>query len=74
MAHTLLFDMIRYFQDDAKRMNHAMKVYSFAFTICCSENISGVKREIIEYATILHDIGIHEAEKDITQQPAPIRK
>ena len=55
--------MIRYFQGDAKRINHALKVYSFAHTICCSENVNGMKREIIEFAAILHDIGIHEAEK-----------
>lgn len=63
MTHTILFDMIRYFGDDAKRINHAMKVYSFAHTICCSENIQGIKRDIIELAAILHDIGIQEAEK-----------
>lgn len=63
MTHTILFDMIRYFQDDAKRINHAMKVYSFAHTICCSEHIQGIKQDIIEFAAILHDIGIKEAEK-----------
>ncbi|MDY0092495.1 MAG: HD domain-containing protein [Candidatus Vecturithrix sp.] len=63
MIPTILFDMIRYFRDDAKRINHAMKVYSFAHTICCSENIHGIKQDIIELAAILHDIGIKEAEK-----------
>jgi HD superfamily phosphodiesterase len=63
MTQTVLLDMIRYFQHDAKRINHAMKVYSFAQTICCAEHIEDIQREIVELAAILHDIGIHEAEK-----------
>ena len=63
MTHTILLDMIRYFQGDAKRINHALKVYGFAHTICRSENVNGTRQDVIELAAILHDIGIHEAEK-----------
>lgn len=60
---TVLTDMILYFGDDAKRINHALKVYGFAKAICESEDVSGNEREIIELTAILHDIGIREAER-----------
>lgn len=63
MTRAVLLDMIKYFGDDVKRINHAIKVHGFACTICSAENIAGTKKEIIEIAAILHDIGIKVAEK-----------
>ncbi len=63
MEKNVLLEMIRYFKDDVKRINHALKVFSFAQTISISENLSATDKEIIDYASILHDIGIKEAER-----------
>lgn len=55
--------MIRYFGDDTRRINHALKVYGFASCISGRENLSEKEKNIIEIAAILHDIGIKQAEK-----------
>ena len=62
MKKNVLFEMIKYFKNDAVRINHALKVYGFAGAISASENISGIKKDTVEIAAILHDIGIIEAE------------
>jgi hypothetical protein len=58
-----MLKMITYFKDDARRINHALKVYGFAKAICGDEHVSENEEIIIELAAILHDIGIKEAEK-----------
>lgn len=63
MVHEVLLRMVEYFGNDIRRINHALKVYGFASTICRSENLSKKDIEITEIAAILHDIGIPEAEK-----------
>lgn len=63
MTQDILFDMIKYFKNDAKRINHAVKVHGFASTLCALEKITGIKKDVIEIAAILHDIGIKEAER-----------
>ncbi|HRY75621.1 MAG TPA: hypothetical protein P5217_05000 [Methanoregulaceae archaeon] len=55
--------MIAYFGRDAKRINHALKVCSFAQIIAARECPGTELQEIIAYTAILHDIGIHEAER-----------
>ncbi|MGN0591896.1 MAG: HD domain-containing protein [Ruminococcus sp.] len=55
--------MIAYYHGDAKRIHHFMKVYAFAETIAVSEQVNAKRREIIEAAALVHDIGIHAAEK-----------
>lgn len=55
--------MILYFDGDVRRINHAMKVYSFAKTIGDLENIGNDKLLILEVAAVLHDIGIKESER-----------
>ncbi|GIM28604.1 HD family phosphohydrolase [Clostridium polyendosporum] len=56
-------EMITYFDGDTKRINHALKVYSFSKTIGELENISPDKLQILELAAILHDIGIKVSEQ-----------
>jgi len=63
MVNNVFLSMIQYFGSDAKRINHALKVYGFATTLLVSENITGKTKDCIDYAAILHDIGIHEAER-----------
>lgn len=59
----VIYQMISYFGDDVKRINHALKVYGLAKNIAMIEGISDKKLFILEIASILHDIGIKESEK-----------
>jgi len=63
MINNMIVSMMRIFKDDVRRVNHALKVYGFAHAISISENITGPKKDIIEMAAVLHDIGIKEAER-----------
>jgi hypothetical protein len=63
MADNVLTEMIHYFGADARRVNHALKVYGFARAIAASEDIDAQTREVIGLAAALHDIGIPEAER-----------
>ncbi|MEI6131470.1 MAG: HD domain-containing protein [Bacillota bacterium] len=63
-ADQALLKMIEYFGADTRRINHALKVYGFAKAIASGGGVVDVKAlEIIELSAILHDIGIHEAER-----------
>ena len=53
---------IDYFGNDTKRINHFMKVYSFAKTIGELEGLSDREQSILEVTAVLHDIGIKNAE------------
>jgi CRISPR/Cas system-associated endonuclease Cas3-HD len=55
--------MVGYFGCDVRRINHALKVYEFASTICRCENLSEHDIEVTEIAAVLHDIGIPVSEK-----------
>ena len=59
----IIIKMIDYFGKDVKRINHALKVNAFARIIASSEKISEEEDIIIQYSSILHDIGIKNAEK-----------
>ena len=54
--------MIDYFKNDSKRINHFIKVHSFAMLICDMETIDIARRRTIEIASIVHDIGIKKSE------------
>ena len=55
----LIGEMIDYFGDDRKRINHALKVLDYARKLHKEE---GGDLMIVESAAILHDIGIPESE------------
>ena len=57
-----LSKMIEYFGADVRRINHALKVHSFASLIAKNENLNAEIQEITEVAAILHDIGIPVSE------------
>jgi HD superfamily phosphodiesterase len=57
-----LSKMIEYFGTDVRRINHALKVHSFAALIAKNENLCAEIQEITEVAAILHDIGIPVSE------------
>lgn len=63
MVPEILRRMIEYFGQDARRVNHALKVYGFARAIGGGEAIPADRLAVLELAAILHDIGIREAER-----------
>ena len=63
MIAQLMSDMIQYFQQDIKRINHALKVYDFAYIISKETHVDEDKHLMISVAALLHDIGIKEAER-----------
>lgn len=63
MTGLITYKMIQYFGNDSKRINHSLKVLGFAKAIAAGENYCGKPLKTLEIAAILHDIGIHEAER-----------
>jgi uncharacterized protein len=64
MYNSLIMEkVIQYFQSDVKRINHALKVFSFAQLLAEKEDLNGKIKEVIIYSSLLHDIGIKEAER-----------
>lgn len=61
--NAVLNEMIKYYAGDVKRINHFMKVYSFAKIIGEMEEIGSEKQEILEVSAIVHDIGIKVSEQ-----------
>ncbi len=60
---SIIDKMIKYFQGDVKRINHALKVYGLAKSIAENEGISEEDLQILEVAAVLHDIGIKISEQ-----------
>jgi len=63
MMIPIMNDMIRYFHNDVRRINHALKVYDFARLIAHESGVDKETRQVIKIAALLHDIGIKEAER-----------
>lgn len=63
MTDRVTFSMIRYFHGDLRRIAHALKVTAYARLIGHGEELPQKEQQILELAALLHDIGIHEAEK-----------
>jgi CRISPR/Cas system-associated endonuclease Cas3-HD len=55
--------MIDYNGNDVRRINHTLKVFAFAQSIGRDESCDDRAQTIIEYASILHDIGLRKAEE-----------
>jgi hypothetical protein len=68
MSNIVIQKMIEYFGTDIRRINHALKVYGFSTCIADSEGLTENELLIIHIASILHVIGIKEAEKKIQFQ------
>ena len=60
---TLTQEMIRFDAGDAKRIQHFIKVHSFAALIGRMEQLPEDTQLILEAAAVVHDIGIHAAEE-----------
>lgn len=72
--HTaILHKMILFDKGDPRRIQHFLKVYMFAALIGKMEGLSPKQQKILEIAAILHDIGIHPAEKSTDSATASCR-
>jgi HD superfamily phosphodiesterase len=60
LTNVLIDEMKFVFGTDTKRINHALDVLAFAQQI---SQVEGGDRAVVEAAAVLHDIGIHEAER-----------
>lgn len=63
MIHCIINELLIYFQQDVRRINHALKVYAYAHALSGLEGLSEKERLIVDLAAVLHDIGIKEAER-----------
>lgn len=63
MIEKIIIDMLNINKNDTKRINHALKVYTYARTIAQIEEVEKNELQIIEISAILHDIGIKECER-----------
>lgn len=59
----LITKVIEYDAGDPRRVQHLMKVYAFCHAIGTAEGLSADEQELLDAAAILHDIGIHNAER-----------
>ena len=60
---TITNEMIRYYAKDPRRVNHFLKVFSFAKSIGELEKLNEETQDILEVAAIMHDIGIKISEE-----------
>jgi len=58
-----LQEMIRRNRGDQKRIEHSVKVFGYAQLLGRLENLDAEAQFVLELTAILHDIGIHVAEK-----------
>ena len=63
MLHALMLKMIEFDAGDAKRIQHFVKVASFARTIGMGESLDTDTLLTLEAAAIVHDIGIQPSEE-----------
>ena len=54
----IINEMISYYAKDPRRVNHFLKVFSFAKSIGELEKLNEEIQDILEIAAIMHDIGI----------------
>ncbi len=59
----LYMEMIRYYESDAPRIQHFVKVHSFARLIGEAEGLDEETQFTLEAAALVHDIGIGAAEE-----------
>lgn len=74
MHERLLTAAIEYDKGDPKRIQHFIKVHSFARLIGKQEKLSDEMMKALETAAILHDIGIHEENGSTAEMTARYSK
>ena len=63
-----------YDSGDPRRVHHFMKVYAFARLIGQAEGLDEQTQEILDAAALLHDIGIHAAERKFGACGGPLQE
>ncbi|MDR2390133.1 MAG: HD domain-containing protein [Planctomycetota bacterium] len=63
LTDDILAVAMSYNGNDVKRINHLLKVFSFAHHIGVMEKCGTEMQTIVDISAMLHDIGIHEAER-----------
>ena len=74
VINTLLNSMILYNEADPLRIQHSVKVHSFAKLIAENEKLPAETVQLIEIAAILHDVGIRAAEKKYGHQNGKLQE
>lgn len=74
MIQKITKEMIKYYNNDVRRINHALKVFSFCQTICSLEQLNEREQLIVNLSGILHDIGIKEAERKYNSSAGPYQE
>lgn len=59
----LIFETMKFFEGDEKRIQHFIKVHSLAKLIAKGEELDKETLETVEAAAIVHDVGIKPAEE-----------
>lgn len=62
MNNKLIFEMEKYYEKQPERIQHYIKVFTYAKMIGEMENLPAKKQHILESAAIVHDIGIKASE------------
>ena len=62
IVHDVMKDMMAYYEGDAPRIQHFLKVHSFARLIGREESLDDGLQFILELSALVHDIGIRKAE------------
>lgn len=70
----LALHMITYYAADPARIQHFIKVHSFAALIARQEGMDAATLEILEAAAYVHDIGVNRQSRPMAAPQADIRK
>ena len=72
--YRLIGELIDYYAGQPKRIQHALKVYSFADMIATGEKLGADLRKTIVLAAIVHDAGIKIAEEKYGRSDGPLQE
>ena len=70
--YKLIGELMDYYAGQPKRIQHALKVYSFADMIATGEKLDADMRKTIVLAAIVHDAGIKIAEEKYGRSAVPM--
>ena len=70
----LIREMTRYDKGDVERIQHFMKVHSYASVIGRLEGLDEETLFVLETAAILHDIGIHKCEEKYNSEAGNLQE
>ena len=74
MPQKLIREMIRFYAGDPARIQHFLKVHSFARLIGTSEGLDAETLGTLEAAAVVHDIGIKPAEEKYGSAAGPLQE